>query len=62
MERLYKLAEVAKRLGVHRNTLLRWVATGCGPKVGRLPGGFYVFKERDVAEWEESLKSQLTRP
>lgn len=58
MEKLLKISEVARKLGLHKATLKRWVQSGLGPVVSLTPGGHYLFKESDILIWQESLKSR----
>ena len=56
MEKLLKISDVSRKLGLHRETLKRWIKEGRGPKVSLSPGGHYLFKETDITAWQEELK------
>lgn len=59
MDNFYKISDVAQKLGVHRATLKRWIKTGKGPVFSLTPGGHYLFRESDVLEWQEQLRTCL---
>ncbi len=42
MDKIYKTAEVAKRVGVHPNTVRLYEKLKLIPKVNRLPNGYRV--------------------
>jgi predicted site-specific integrase-resolvase len=56
MEKLLKLRQAANLIGHHRETLKRWIKSGCGPKVSITPSGRYLFTESDLIAWHHSLK------
>ncbi len=56
MEKMIRLNEVAKQLGVHRATLRRWILSGQGPTAMKTPGGFFVCSEEDVKKWRDQLR------
>jgi len=43
MDKMIRFNEVAKQLGIHRETLRRWIARGKGPTLIKTPGGHHVF-------------------
>ncbi len=45
-------AQVARRIGVHRDTLLRWLRQGCVPEPQRDRNGWRRFTEQEVAHIE----------
>ena len=47
-DRLFTIAEVAKRVGVHADTLRRWVKTGKIPEPSRDRNDWRVFTEEEV--------------
>ena len=53
MSTLITAAETAKRLGVHRSTVIRLAATGDLPCALKMPGirGAYLFDPGTVALW-----------
>lgn len=55
MEKLIKITELSRKLGLHRATLKRWIHEGRGPEVTLTPGGHYLFKESDIIEWQKKL-------
>jgi excisionase family DNA binding protein len=57
MDKLLKISEASRILGVHRVTLKRWVQEGRGPKAIISPGGHYLFKESDFIDWQNSLQT-----
>ena len=56
MEKLIRLNQAAKQLGVHKQTLRRWVLRGLGPIVTKTPGGFFMFTEGDLRAWHDQLE------
>lgn len=56
-EKMLRIKEVAKRLGVDPVTMRRWLEQGKGPAHIRTPGKVYLFDHRDVESWLNSLRS-----
>ena len=52
MSRLLTAREIAQRLGVSAETVLRWARRGEVPFI-RLPGGAIRFREDEIEEWLE---------
>ena len=48
---LLSIKELVSELGVSRSTLYRWLATGRGPKIIRLPNGDIRIRRSDLEEW-----------
>lgn len=46
--KMYQAAEVARMVGVSKNTLLRWLRQGKVPETARDRNGWRVFSEEDV--------------
>jgi excisionase family DNA binding protein len=57
VQRLLNISEVSRILGCHRVTLKRWIRGGKGPRATISPGGRYMFREADIADWQESLRA-----
>ncbi|MHB8203643.1 MAG: helix-turn-helix domain-containing protein [Desulfomonilaceae bacterium] len=55
MEELVKIGEAAARLGIHYQTLRRWVRDGRGPKCVLTPSNRMCFRESDLRDWTNSL-------
>jgi excisionase family DNA binding protein len=53
--RVLGVVETSKRLGIHKNTLLRWIHEGNSPPTF-IFNGKYVFKEKDVEKWIEEKR------
>jgi len=49
-------SQIAKKYGVHRSTLWRWVKTGNFPKPVKLSPGCTRWAENLVNEWESKRK------
>ncbi|RKX25615.1 MAG: hypothetical protein DRP46_11750 [Candidatus Zixiibacteriota bacterium] len=59
-DKFYTIAEVAKRVGVHADTLRRWVKTGKIPEPSRDRNDWRVFTEEEVQDVERFAK--MTKP
>lgn len=57
LEESYSTAKVATRIGVHRDTLLRWLREGKISEPHRDRHGWRAFTERDVEKIEQFVKS-----
>ena len=55
MEELVKISEAAARLGIHYQTLSRWVRDGRGPKCVLTPGNRMFFRASDLRDWTNGL-------
>ncbi|WP_143316482.1 MerR family transcriptional regulator [Clostridium sp. HBUAS56017] len=51
MDKIYKTAEVAKRVGVHSNTVRLYEKLELIPKVNRLPNGYRVFTDYHIEQF-----------
>ena len=56
MQKFIKLRDVSETTGIPAVTLARWLRQGLGPDFKRTPTGLYLFYERDVMRWLESLE------
>ena len=59
-DKFYTIAEVAKRVGVHADTLRRWVKTGKIPEPSRDRNDWRVFTEAEVQHVERCANT--TKP
>jgi excisionase family DNA binding protein len=55
MEELVKISDAAARLGIHYQTLRRWVRDGRGPRCVLTPGNRMCFRESDLRDWTNGL-------
>lgn len=55
---LLTIKELCERLKIARSTLHLWRQRGQGPVSIKLPNGEVRFRERDVEEWLEALRTQ----
>jgi len=55
---LLELRQVAERFGVHRNTILQWVAAGTFPRPIRLSRRTLRWREMDINNHIETLVAQ----
>lgn len=55
MEKLLKFGEVAKQIGVHRETLRKWINKGKGPEIIIFPGGRMMVSPESLKVWREGL-------
>jgi excisionase family DNA binding protein len=62
MEQLVKLNLAAVRLGIHSQTLRRWVREGHGPRCVLTPGKRMWFRESDLLDWTNRLSTFEPRP
>lgn len=51
MDKIYKTAEVARRVGVHSNTVCLYEKLELIPKVNRLPNGYRVFTDYHIEQF-----------
>jgi excisionase family DNA binding protein len=51
-------SDVARMVGVTRQTIRRWCLEGVGPLHHITPGGRRIFREEHVREFMESLKDR----
>ncbi len=59
---MHNTAEVAKRVGVCKSTLLRWIHEGLMPDVGRDWRGWRVWRSRDVERVKAFQKAYHSKP
>ena len=59
---MYTTVEVAKRLGVCKSTLLRWIHEGLMPDVGRDCRGWRVWRSDDVERAKAFQKAYHSKP
>jgi excisionase family DNA binding protein len=59
---MYTTAEVARRVGVCKSTLLRWIHEGLLPDVGRDWRGWRVWRSRDVERVKAFQKAYHSKP
>ncbi|MDU6336167.1 MAG: MerR family DNA-binding transcriptional regulator, partial [Clostridium sporogenes] len=52
MDKVYKTAEVAKRVGVHSNTVRLYEKLDLIPKTNRLPNGYRVFTDYHIEQFK----------
>jgi excisionase family DNA binding protein len=57
---VYSPAEVADMLGLHVNTVLRWLASGKMP--GRKVGGVWLVSDARLRAWVEATPDHLVQP
>lgn len=55
MEQLVKISDAADQLGIHYQTLRRWVRDGRGPRCILTPGNRMCFRESDLRDWTDGL-------
>jgi len=55
MEQLVKITDAAEQLGIHYQTLRRWVRDGRGPRCVLTPGNRMCFRQSDLRHWTNSL-------
>jgi len=56
MKKFIRLKDVSESTGIPMTTMSRWLRQGLGPDYKRTPTGNYLFSERDVQRWLESLE------
>ena len=54
--------EVARRLGIHKSTLLRWIRLGKVPDVRRDRNGWRIFGEKDIEVIAHYAHSEASAP
>jgi excisionase family DNA binding protein len=59
---MYTTVEVAKRVGVCKSTLLRWIQEGLMPDVGRDWRGWRVWRSGDVERVKAFQKAYHSKP
>lgn len=59
---MYTTVEVAKRVGVCKSTLLRWIHEGLMPDVGRDWRGWRVWRSGDVERVKAFQKAYHSKP
>lgn len=52
MDRIYKTAEVAERIGVHSNTVRLYEKLKLIPEAGRMPNGYRVFTDYHIEQFK----------
>jgi len=55
MEELVKISDAAAMLGVHYQTLRKWVRSGRGPTCVLTPGNRMCFRQSDLSDWTDKL-------
>jgi DNA-binding transcriptional MerR regulator len=55
-------AEVAKRVGVCKSTLLRWIHEGLMPDVGRDWRGWRMWSEKDINKTKAFMEAYHSKP
>ena len=59
---MYTSLEAAGRIGVSKNSLLRWIAEGLVPDVGRDWRGWRIWSDNDVAKLRAFKSAYHARP
>ncbi|MGD8787661.1 MAG: MerR family transcriptional regulator [Phycisphaerales bacterium] len=59
---MYTTAEVAKKAGICKSTLLRWIHEGLMPDVGRDWRGWRIWSSRDVERVKAFQKAYHSKP
>jgi DNA-binding transcriptional MerR regulator len=59
---MHNTAEVAKRVGVCKSTLLRWIHEGLMPDVGRDWRGWRMWHSRDIERVKAFQKAYHSKP
>ena len=59
---MHTTAEVAKRVGVCKSTLLRWIHEGLMPDVGRDWRGWRMWSEKDINKTKAFMEAYHSQP
>jgi predicted DNA-binding transcriptional regulator AlpA len=57
-DRLLRMRDVAEITGLHPDTIRTYIRKGHGPEVIRTPTNKFLFEERAVLEWLDSMKTR----